>query len=197
MIKLTNIYSKLSNIQSKLKVNKKNFNKNNNYYYRNLEDILEKLKPLLLENNLCQIITDEIVNIGDRYYVKSKVILIDLDKPEDKVESIAYARESLIKDSLDKSQVTGSTSTYARKYALNGLYNISDTLDFDTDINSELIDYNSRKRLYKIGRGYEKIAEKILLDYGYNSSLEIKKQDFENIIDDLDEMIFKEKGDLN
>lgn len=197
MIKLTNIYSKLSNIQSKLKVNKKNFNKNNNYYYRNLEDILEKLKPLLLENNLCQIITDEIVNIGDRYYVKSKVILIDLDKPEDKVESIAYARESLIKDSLDKSQVTGSTSTYARKYALNGLYNISDTLDFDTDINSELIDYNSRKRLYKIGRGYEKVAEKILLDYGYNSSLEIKKQDFENIIDDLDEMIFKEKGDLN
>lgn len=197
MIKLTNIYSKLSNIQSKLKVNKKNFNKNNNYYYRNLEDILEKLKPLLLENNLCQIITDEIVNIGDRYYVKSKVILIDLDKPEDKVESIAYARESLIKDSLDKSQVTGSTSTYARKYALNGLYNISDTLDFDTDINSELIDYNSRKRLYKIGQGYEKIAEKILLDYGYNSSLEIKKQDFENIIDDLDEMIFKEKGDLN
>lgn len=197
MIKLTNIYSKLSNIQSKLKVNKKNFNKNNNYYYRNLEDILEKLKPLLLENNLCQIITDEIVNIGDRYYVKSKVILIDLDKPDDKVKSIAYARESLIKDSLDKSQVTGSTSTYARKYALNGLYNISDTLDFDTDINSELIDYNSRKRLYKIGRGYEKIAEKILLDYGYNSSLEIKKQDFENIIDDLDEMIFKEKGDLN
>lgn len=197
MIKLTNIYRKLSTIQSKLKVSKKNFNKNNNYYYRNLEDILEKLKPLLLENNLCQIITDEIVNIGDRFYVKSKVVLIDLDKPEEKVESIAYARESLIKDSLDKSQVTGSTSTYARKYALNGLYNISDTLDFDTDINSELIDYNSRKRLYEIGRGYEKIAGKILLDYGYNSSLEIKKQDFENIIDDLDEMIFKEKGDLN
>lgn len=182
---MLNIYEKLSRVQTDLKVGKDNFNSTNNYYYRNLEDILEKLKPLLRKNKLCQIITDEIVSIGDMYYVKAEVSLINMDNPQEKISSTSYARESLEKNNLDKSQITGSTSTYARKYALNGLYNISDTYDFDRDIKKANLDDESLKTLYKISKGHEDKAKKILKDYGYRNSLEIRKKDFENIIKDL------------
>lgn len=126
------IYTKLSHIQNELKAPKNQFNKFGNYKYRSCEDILEALKPLCAKYKATLIIYDEIVMIGDRYYVKSMAKLYDQETTE-YIEAYAFARESQSKKGMDDSQVTGATSSYARKYALNGLFNIDDTKDFDTN----------------------------------------------------------------
>lgn len=127
---MANIYEKLMNIQTELKAPKNQFNSFGKYNYRSQEDILEALKPLLEKHNAAITISDEIVLIGDRYYVKATATLIDTEKG-DKVEVSAYAREDETKKGMDLSQLTGSTSSYARKYALNGLFAIDDTKDSD------------------------------------------------------------------
>lgn len=127
-----NIYTKLSHIQNELKAPKNQFNKFGNYKYRSCEDILEALKPLCAKYKATLIIYDEIVMIGDRYYVKAMAKLYD-QETTDYIEAYAFARESQAKKGMDDSQVTGATSSYARKYALNGLFNIDDTKDFDTN----------------------------------------------------------------
>lgn len=124
------IYEKLSAIQAKLKAPKNQFNSFGNYNYRSCEDILEGVKPLLLEFNLTQTISDEIVLIGNRYYVKATVTITDLEDLRE-ISVSAYAREEESKKGMDGSQVTGSCSSYARKYALNGLYAIDDSKDSD------------------------------------------------------------------
>lgn len=126
------IYTKLSHIQNELKAPKNQFNKFGNYKYRSCEDILEALKPLCAKYKATLIIYDEIVMIGDRYYVKAMAKLYD-QETTDYIEAYAFARESQAKKGMDDSQVTGATSSYARKYALNGLFNIDDTKDFDTN----------------------------------------------------------------
>ena len=126
------IYTKLSHIQNELKAPKNQFNKFGNYKYRSCEDILEALKPLCAKYKATLIIYDEIVMIGDRYYVKAMAKLYD-QETTDYIEAYAFARESQAKKEMDDSQVTGATSSYARKYALNGLFNIDDTKDFDTN----------------------------------------------------------------
>lgn len=126
------IYTKLSHIQNELKAPKNQFNKFGNYKYRSCEDILEALKPLCAKYKATLIIYDEIVMIGDRYYVKAMAKLYDQETTE-YIEAYAFARESQSKKGMDDSQVTGATSSYARKYALNGLFNIDDTKDFDTN----------------------------------------------------------------
>lgn len=134
------IHNKLTKVQSELKVSKNHNNSFGNYKYRNCEDILEAVKPLLLENDLSLRITDEIVNIGDRFYVKATVILIYTDKTDNAHEVIevsAFAREAEIKKGMDASQITGASSSYARKYALNGLFLIDDTKDADSKDNSK------------------------------------------------------------
>jgi hypothetical protein len=124
------MYKKLSKIQAALKVPKNQYNKFGEYYYRNAEDILEALKPLLIEHELTLTLTDEIALIGDRYYVKATAILTD---GTNKIETSAFAREpETPKAKTDMSQQTGGCSTYARKYALNGLFCIDDTKDADT-----------------------------------------------------------------
>lgn len=123
------IYKKLSNIQQNLKVNKKHFNEFANFNYRSCEDILEAVKPLLEENELLLNITDEMVLVGDRFYIQATVKILDYEG--NFVESKAYARESLEKPKMDSAQVTGSASSYARKYALNGLLCIDDEKDPD------------------------------------------------------------------
>lgn len=125
------IYQKLIKVQTELKAPKGQYNSFGNYPYRSAEDILEALKPLLLKNGLTQIITDEIVQIGDRYYIKAIVTIFDDDGKS--IQTTAYAREELAKKGMDGSQITGSASSYARKYALNGMYAIDDTKDADTD----------------------------------------------------------------
>jgi len=123
----------LNEIQVELKAPKNQFNKFGNYKYRNCEDILEALKPLLKKHKLSLIINDELVLIGERYYVKATAKLFN-DK--DSVEVSSFARESFSQKGMVDSQLTGSTSTYARKYALNGLFLIDDTKDADSMDNS-------------------------------------------------------------
>jgi len=120
----------LLEIQSRLKAPKSQFNEFGKYKYRNCEDILEALKPLLKETEMTLIITDDLVLIGDRYYVKATVTL---QKNGDSVSATAFARESAEKKGMDASQITGATSSYARKYALNGLLLIDDTKDADSE----------------------------------------------------------------
>ena len=118
----------LNKIQKELKAPKSQFNSFGKYHYRNCEDILEAVKPLLGEDILT--LTDEIVQVGDRYYVKATATLHE--GANDVIVS-AYAREALDKKGMDEAQITGAASSYARKYALNGLFLIDDTKDADTD----------------------------------------------------------------
>ena len=127
-----NIFEKLVAIQSELKAPKSQYNSFGKYNYRNCEDILEAFKPLGLKYSAAVTINDEIVLIGERYYIKSTARLIDAESEGKFVENFACAREEDEKKGMDSSQVTGSTSSYARKYALNGLLAIDDTKDSDT-----------------------------------------------------------------
>lgn len=130
------IYEKLLSIQTELKAPKSQYNKFGGYNYRNCEDILEALKPLLKQHNATVLLTDEIENIGDRFYVRANATFIDIENGA-KITVSALAREELSKKGMDSSQVTGSTSSYARKYALNGLFCIDDTKDADMLNNSK------------------------------------------------------------
>lgn len=125
------IYEKLSAIQSELKAPKSQYNSFGKYNYRNCEDILEAVKPLCAKYKAVSVMGDEVIQIGERYYIKSTARLIDLES-EGVVENTAYAREEAEKKGMDGSQVTGASSSYARKYALNGLFAIDDTKDSDT-----------------------------------------------------------------
>lgn len=118
---------KLSKIIKELKAPKNQLNKFGNYKYRSCEDILEAVKPLLEESTLN--LSDDIVNVGNRYYVKSTATFNDGKE----YQSTALAREPEEKKGMDSSQITGTASSYARKYALNGLFCIDDTKDADTD----------------------------------------------------------------
>lgn len=122
--------NKLLKIQTELKAPKGQFNKFGNYKYRSCEDILEALKPLLAKEGCTLTLSDEIVEIGGRVYVKATATLTDGTATE---RVTAYAREEESKKGMDASQVTGAASSYARKYALNGLFCIDDTKDADTD----------------------------------------------------------------
>lgn len=124
------IYEKLLNIQTELKAPKSQRNNFGKYNYRSCEDILEAVKPLLKKEKCTLIINDEIERIENRYYIKATVNLIDVDNGE-KISANAYAREEESKKGMDGSQVTGASSSYARKYALNGLFAIDDTKDSD------------------------------------------------------------------
>ena len=128
------INKKLTDLQNELKAPKSQFNAFGKYNYRNQEDILEAVKPLLKKYELNLTISDEIVSIGSRFYVKANVNLID---PEGSTILVtAYAREEDEKKGMDASQITGSSSSYARKYALNGLFLIDDTRDADSQDNT-------------------------------------------------------------
>lgn len=120
----------LTKIQNELKAPKSQFNKFGNYSYRNAEDILEAVKPLLLKYGASLTLTDKPVEVADRLYIKATAHYKDCDS-EKIVES--YARESLTKKGMDDSQISGSASSYARKYALNGLFLIDDTKDADSN----------------------------------------------------------------
>lgn len=131
------IREKLLNIQTELKAPKGQYNSYGGYKYRSCEDILEAVKPLLKDNKCTLRITDDVVQIGERYYIKATAILTDLEESdgyrEREVQNTAYAREEETKKGQDGSQLTGTASSYARKYALNGLFLIDDTKDADTD----------------------------------------------------------------
>lgn len=139
------ITQKLINIQTKLKSGKTEFNSFGKYNYRKLESILEDLKPLLLEEGLFVLLTDEIITMGDRYYIKATASISD---GNEKIETSSFAREALTKKGMDDSQITGSCSTYARKYALAGLLLLDDRDDADAQKPST----EPRKQATKPGR---------------------------------------------
>lgn len=130
------IHEKLNRIQTKLVAPKNQRNNFGNYNYRSCEDILEGVKPLLAEEKLTLILKDEIEKVDARYYVKATAILTDAETQET-IENTSFAREEENKKGMDSSQVTGATSSYARKYALNGLFAIDDTKDADTDAHTK------------------------------------------------------------
>ena len=126
---------RLLKIQSELKAPKGRKNSFGNYNYRSAEDILEAVKPLLADEGLTMVIQDELLQVGERYYIKAIVNVFDAKQVNERpiASTSAYARESESKKGMDVSQITGTASSYARKYALNGMFLIDDTKDADTD----------------------------------------------------------------
>lgn len=130
--KKMNVYEKLQKVQENLKAPKNRTNSFGKYSYRNCEDILESCKPLLAEYKAVIVLSDYIEKVDDRYYVKAVASFIDTETGE-KIENQAFARESAEKRGMDDSQITGTASSYSRKYALNGLLAIDDEKDADSD----------------------------------------------------------------
>lgn len=186
--KVLSIYEKLLKIQTELKAPKNQVNKFGGYNYRSCEDILEAVKPLLDKYRCTLKISDELVNIGERYYIKATAKLIDVDK-ETFIENTAFAREEESKKGMDGSQITGATSSYCRKYCLNGLFLIDDTKDADTDEYTEqqerktkkAIDY--RKQLIEYCNKNEVDMNNIAKEYNLSGSS--KQEDFKKALDTL------------
>lgn len=126
------IHEKLANIQARLKAPKSQWNPFGKYHYRSCEDILEAAKPLCADTKTVLLLTDEVVQIGERHYVKATATLLDVENPSETISVTAYAREEETKKGMDGSQITGASSSYARKYALNGLFCIDDNKDSDS-----------------------------------------------------------------
>ena len=125
------LYKKLLKVQSELKAPKNQYNSFGKYKYRSCEDIVEGVKPLLLEHGVVMTISDDLQKIGEHYYIKATVTIIDIES-DDKYEVNGFAREAENKKGMDEMQLTGATSSYARKYALNGMFSIDDTKDADS-----------------------------------------------------------------
>lgn len=194
-----NIYEKLSAIQNELKAPKKQFNKFGNYKYRNCEDILEAVKPICLKNKATLVVYDEIVNIGDRYYVKAVARLYDQES-EQFVETSASAREEENKKGMDASQITGSTSSYARKYALNGLFNIDDTKDSDATnthgkkTSTEKVSAEIVKQIRDYMEKTETDEQQMLSFYGVSSLEELPQDMADDCYTKLQMKLAKQKG---
>lgn len=197
-----NIYEKLLIIQNELKAPKGQTNKFGGYKYRSCEDILEAVKPLLKANKCILILSDEIKEVGyeeqSRFYVEATASLIDCeDEHNIAIRNTAYARESKEKKGMDDSQITGTASSYARKYALNGLFCIDDTKDADTDEftkQQQSIDEDKvidKTKVQALNKSIEnagikdEVVELILSQYGYTSTNEIKIKDYMQIISDF------------
>lgn len=127
----TGIKGKLLYIQEHLKAPKSQYNSFGDYHYRSCEDIQEALKPLLAETKTVLLLNDEVLSCGERFYIKATAMLCDVESP-DSISNAAYAREEDAKAKMSAAQITGSCSSYARKYALNGLFCIDDSKDPDT-----------------------------------------------------------------
>lgn len=177
---------KIVAIQSELKAPKGQYNSFGKYNYRSCEDILEGVKPLLAKHGLVLTIQDSIDLIGDRFYVKATATITD---GKEELSTSAYARESLDKKGMDASQVTGATSSYARKYALNGLLAIDDTKDADTMDNSKkpvqqtqetVYNWNSLKaRAVQGGISEEDLAHYVTETFKVSKPSELKQEHYQ------------------
>ena len=188
-----NIYEKLIKVQNELKAPKNQRNNFGGYNYRSCEDILEAVKPILKDNGLTLFLTDDIVNIGNRYYIVAIATLIDIETGES-LTTRANARESEIKKGMDDSQITGTASSYARKYCLNGLFLIDDTKDADTNeyqktTQNTKINQTMVKSLTEAIRNKEytkKAVSDILAKYGYTKLEDIEIENLPNIKKELE-----------
>ena len=194
----SNIYQKLLAIQSELKAPKSQFNKFGGYSYRSCEDILEAVKSLLVKNNATIILQDKVELIGDRYYVKVVAKFIDVETGES-IETEALARESDQIKGMQASQITGATSSYARKYALGSLLLLDDCKDADATNNGKednnkshsQVDASARKlsdkqlaRLYaianKAGFNNDKVKEQIFKKFNVEPK-NLNKQQYDTV----------------
>ena len=173
---------KLLMIQQILKAPKGQINTFGGYRYRSCEDIFEAVKPLLKEQNLILQTTDELVQIGERYYIKATAILSD---GKETITNTAYAREEESKKGMDSSQITGACSSYARKYALNGLFLIDDVKDSDFT-NSE--ETEEQKEKMKLLTKIKKLmtTKKVLPDEVFDH---FQKNSADMTIEELDEVV--------
>ena len=211
-----NIYQKLNKVQEELKCPKDQRNSFGGYNYRSCEDILEAVKPLLFKNGLALTMRDEIIAQDGRYYIKAIGNLVSTDElPEGKSEkdreyiiATAFAREAEQKKGMDESQVTGTASSYARKYMLNGLFGIDDTKDADTDEYTKQTKVESKptttqpkttnnnepkkitegqaKRLFAIGGGDIDMLRIVCNKYGYQNSRDILEKDYDRIVNEVE-----------
>lgn len=127
----TDIYTKLFEIQTELKAPKEQYSEFGGYYYRNVENILTAVKPLLQSKRCILLLSDKVEQISDRYYVVAVATLIDIDHPSERITTESRAREAESRAKFDVAQLTGTASSYARKYALNGLFALDDAKDPD------------------------------------------------------------------
>ena len=192
------IYKKLLNIQSKLKAPKNQYNSFGKYHYRSCEDILEGLKPILKEEGATLILNDSIIQIGDRYYVESTAKLIDVETG-DMIETKALAREEENLKGQSSAQVSGSTSSYSRKYCLNALFCIDDTKDSDatnthgkedskqtsTQSSPTITEKQKNLLLYKAKENNfteAQILQVIKKEFNLDSIMSMNKTQFDNIL---------------
>lgn len=129
---MSDFLKRVSLVQNELKAPKNQYNSFGKYNYRSCEDILEAAKPLCAKHGIVLNLSDKPMQVGERYYIEATATLFDIES-DAHLSSTASARESIDKKGMDDSQITGTASSYARKYALNGLFNIDDTKDADTD----------------------------------------------------------------
>lgn len=193
---MQNVLKKLFEIQQELKVPKNQRNTFGNYNFRNCEDIMEASKPVCAKHNCLLTCSDELVQVGDRYYVKSTATLFDLDSGEF-ITTHASAREEETKKGMDQSQITGASSSYARKYALNGLLQLDDNKDADTNeykkqqekgnFKKEMITPEQIKKLQTIFSKQDGLKEKIYSQLKIKSSKELTKNKATSIIKQLEE----------
>ncbi|WP_131082527.1 ERF family protein [Clostridioides difficile] len=196
-----NVYIKLVNIQSTLKAPKSQFNSFGKYNYRSCEDILEGLKPILKEEKALVILDDKVVQIGTRFYVEATATLIDAETGE-KVSAKALAREDETKKGMDLAQVTGSVSSYARKYALNGLFCIDDTKDSDAtnkhgnEQKKKEVNESELNTLYSLGESIEKdknrVDSEVYKKFG-KLAVDLTKQEYEKVLNGYKSILEKQK----
>lgn len=161
--KTNSLKSKLMHIQTELKAPKNLYNSFGKYHYRNAEGIQEALKPFEKEYGVIVTLSDEIVEVGGRVYVKATATITDA---EESISVTAYAREALDKKGMDDAQVTGATSSYARKYALNGLFLLDDTKDVDTEEYQSAGKQGANKATSKTEPDYRSMLREFIRDAG-------------------------------
>lgn len=203
------VYEKLMKVQGALKAPKDQRNNFGKYNYRSCEDILEALKPILKEVGAVVTITDRINQIGDRYYIESIASFIDVEDGK-AVQVMGYAREAQEKKGMDDSQITGATSSYARKYALNGLFAIDNTDDMDKLNNAEA-DWNKKqekktkpkqdneqevKHMFSLaneaGIKPAKIAEKMMVDFKKSKTKDLTSDEIKQLVAWISQISFEE-----
>lgn len=172
---------KLREVQTRIKAPKNLYNTFGKYKYRNAEEILEAVKPYLSGYNLCLTLSDEIVQVGDRYYVKATATLYD-GVGSGSASVSAYAREAVSKKGMDDSQITGTASSYARKYALNGLFLLDDTKDADTDEN-RIERENRQKEKKSISKNEAKALYEMIQNHGIDINDFLREKNIQRLSD--------------
>lgn len=203
------IYKKLLNIQKELNVPKGQYNKFGGYSYRNAEDILNAIKPLLWENECTAFFRKDVIEqVGDRYYLVATFDFVDISTGE-KITVEARAREEEKKKGMDASQITGAASSYARKYALNGIFLIDDAKDADTnEYQKQQKQYINDNQLQQIYNGINQLAQMtnqnpdivasgILVRYNINDFRAVPTEHFNEVINYIKSLMPQQRPNQN